>query len=372
MALSRRRLLMLGSLTGGLGLAGWFARSTAQAAAARIGPKGLFAPIRGDVRIVVISDLNSEYRAVTYESQVVKAVAMIPGWQPDMVLCGGDMVAGQDPFLKRERIEAMWAAFDRFIASPIRKANLPFGFTVGNHDASGALAMRGGFLFKQERELTERYWNAPEHDPRLAFVDRAGYPFYYTFQHKDIFYLTWDASTARIPPEQLAWAEKSLASRAAQSARMRIVIGHLPLYAVAVGRDEPGEVLDDANRLRAMLERYRVHTYISGHHHAYYPAHRGKLQLLHTGALGAGPRLLIEGSITPYHPLTVVDIDIASQTTTYTTYNMATLKVIDAQTLPRLLMGPTGAVLRRDIEWSELTTAEQAECMKRLGTKGCR
>jgi len=68
---------------------------------------------------------------------------------------------------------------------------------------------------------------------------------------KDIFYLVWDASSAKIAPEQLA-SEKSLASSTtAQSAKMRIAIGHLPLYAVAVGRDEPGEILDNADQLRS-------------------------------------------------------------------------------------------------------------------------
>ncbi|MFQ3680414.1 MAG: metallophosphoesterase, partial [Pseudanabaenaceae cyanobacterium] len=33
----------------------------------RPAPKGLFAPVRGDVRIAVISDLNSQYGSTQYE-----------------------------------------------------------------------------------------------------------------------------------------------------------------------------------------------------------------------------------------------------------------------------------------------------------------
>ncbi|AGY60578.1 metallophosphoesterase family protein [Gloeobacter kilaueensis] len=365
--MERRRFLQAGifslaALTAGRSLA----------ASKAIGPSGFFAPPRGDVRIVLISDLNSEYGSLAYEPQVIRAVSLIPSWQPDLVLCSGDMVAGQWPPLKAERIQQMWAAFDRQIAAPLRRARLPFGITVGNHDASCERAIRGGFLYKKERDLASAYWNDPAHATGVHFVDRADFPFYYTFTANNIFYLAWDASCAHIPSEQLAWAEKSLASPAAQNARLRIVIGHLPLYAVAVDRETPGEYLENGEALRSMLERYRVHTYISGHDHAYYPSHRGKLQLLQTGALGSGPRPLLEGALRPWHPLTVIDIDLASQNTVYTTYDMATGKVFDVHQLPRTLMSPTGLLLRRDIEWQNLSADEQGACLKRFGEKGCR
>jgi len=325
-----------------------------------IGPKGLFAPVRGDVRLAVISDLNSAYGSTDYEPQVDRAISLIPDWQPDIVLGGGDMVAGQSPSLSPEQIKAMWEGFDQHIGAPLRKSKLPFGFTIGNHDASSALAVSGKFLFQKDRSEADAYWNDPKHDPGLQFVDRAGFPFYYTFQHKDIFYLVWDASSSTISPEQIAWAEKSLASDVAQSAKMRIAIGHLPLYAVAVGRDELGEILADADKLRELLERYHVHTYISGHHHAYYPAHKGNLELLHTSALGAGPRPLLNSNLPPFNTLTIVDVDLGSESTVYTTYNMQTLQVVDHNTLPRLIVGPNGRVLRRDVQENELTAAEKA------------
>jgi len=323
-------------------------------------PAGLFAPTRGDVRILVISDLNSAYGSTDYEPQVIQGIKFIPDWQPDLVLCSGDMVAGQYPSLTKEQIVAMWAGFDRHIAEPIRKSKIPYGFTLGNHDASGALSVSGKFLFKQERNLAADYWNDSNHATGLKFVDRAGFPFYYTFEANDIFYLVWDASTGRVPKDQIAWAEKSLASDRAQAAKMRIAIGHLPLYAVAIGREDLGEILADAEKLRSMLERYKVHTYISGHDHSYYPAHKGKLQLLHTGALGSGPRPLLAGNLPVMNTLTVVDITLASQSTVYTTYNMNNLKVVDQKTLPRVIAGPTGLIMRRDLEMSDLTPQERS------------
>jgi hypothetical protein len=322
----------------------------------------IYNPPRGRARLVVISDLNSQYGSIDYDPEGDRAIALIPTWQPDLVLCGGDMVAGQDMDLNRPQLEAMWAAFDQHVAAPLRRMGMPYGFTLGNHDASGAIASDGGYLFDRDRNAATAYWRNPAHDPGLNFVDRAGFPFYYTFQQNDIFFLVWDASTARVPAEQIAWAEQSLSSDLAQRASLRVAIGHLPLYAISVGRDYAGEYLQNAEQLRSLLERHRVHTYISGHHHAYYPGHKGNLQLLHCGILGSGMRPLLTGTLRPQKTLTVVDVVDTNGVadTVYTTYDMQTLELVNQQQLPRLVAGPTGKVLRRDVKWEDLTPAEQA------------
>ncbi|MFZ4557982.1 MAG: metallophosphoesterase family protein, partial [Pseudanabaena sp.] len=135
-------------------------------------PNGLYNPPRGDIRLVAISDLNSAYGSTDYEPEVDKAIALLPFWQPDMVVCSGDMVAGQYPSLTEEQMKAMWAAFDDRIAAPMRKAKLPYGFTMGNHDASSARSVSGKFLFSRERDVASKYWNEPSHDSGVEFVDR--------------------------------------------------------------------------------------------------------------------------------------------------------------------------------------------------------
>ncbi|MFN9760914.1 MAG: metallophosphoesterase family protein [Pseudanabaena sp.] len=377
MAIKRRQLLILGGLAigGGLGGAAFSgilsrqpeansppdpqapiannpkpAQSTvAVKRSPNPAPKGLYAAARGDMRIVVISDLNSAYGSTDYIDQVKQAIAFLPDWEPDLVLCGGDMVAGQSNDLNDGEIAAMWQGFEKYIGAPIRKAKLPFGFTIGNHDGSGSV-YNGKFSFERDRNAAKKYWNDPKHNPNLNFVDRAEFPFYYTFQQDDIFCLVWDASTATIPTEQLQWVEKSLASEVAQKAKLRMAIGHLPLYAVAKGRETGGNYLNEADRLRSLLEKYNVHTYISGHHHAYYPAHKGKLELLHTGVLGDGPRRLLSGDLAPNRTVTVIDIKLETSETIYTTYDMDTLKVVDQSTLPRYIDAPNGRITRRDIK----------------------
>ncbi|MEA5534951.1 metallophosphoesterase [Crocosphaera sp. XPORK-15E] len=309
-----------------------------------VAPDGLFAPLKGQVRIVVISDLNSQYGSTTYEPEVDQAIALIPGWQPDLVLCGGDMIAGQKRSLTQGQIQAMWSAFDDHIAAPLRQAKIPLGFTIGNHDGSGSIS-QGKLTFKSERDLASVYWNDPNHNPGLNFIDRGNFPFYYTFKQQDIFYLVWDASTHIISPEQLTWVEQSLSSLEAKQAKLRLAIGHLPLYPVAVGRNDGGNFMYEGEKLQTLLEKYDVHTYVSGHHHAYYPGKKGQLELLHTGALGGGPRKLLNSNLAPQKSLTVVDISLEKAETTYTTYDMKTRKVIDIKTLPKSI----GKVWRRDL-----------------------
>lgn len=54
----------------------------------------LYNPPRHDVRLVVVSDLNGAYGSTDYAPAVDKGMELIPYWQPDMVICSGDMVAG--------------------------------------------------------------------------------------------------------------------------------------------------------------------------------------------------------------------------------------------------------------------------------------
>jgi predicted phosphodiesterase len=343
MNLSRRHLLLGFAVFSGIAIANLFNKTIINYSVAQIEKQP-----RGDVRIVVISDLNSQYGSTSYEPEVEKAIALISQWQPDLVLCGGDTIAGQKSTLTQSQIETMWTAFEHHIAAPLRELGIPFGFTIGNHDGSGAIK-KGELIFKNERELASAYWNNSQHDPGLNFLDKAEFPFYYTFTQKDIFYLVWDASTDVIAPQQLAWVEQSLASKTAQQAKIRIVIGHLPLYAVAVGRNKPGEYLANADKLRSLLEKYHVHTYISGHHHAYYPGKRGQLELLHAGALGSGPRQLINSNLPPKKTITIVDLNLTSATTIYTTYDMSTLEKISDRELPEVIYAPNGKVFRRDL-----------------------
>ena len=309
----------------------------------------LYLPPRKDFRIVVISDLNSQYGSTEYEPEVQQAIALIPKWQPDLVLCGGDMIAGQNTSLTKPEINAMWAAFDRYVAAPLRDYNVPFAFTIGNHDGSGAIKDRD-LIFEQERALARAYWHRQQRQLSLDFVDRTNnFPFYYSFQKDGIFFLVWDASTQNISEQQLAWVQQTLNTSAARQATLRIALGHLPLYPIAAAKNKPGEYLANGSQLRSLLEQNQIDLYISGHHHAYYPGKIGDLELLHAGALGQGARQLINSALLPAQTVTVLDLDLASTQLTYTTYDAKTWELISLKQLPASIPSNDGEILRHDL-----------------------
>ncbi len=310
-------------------------------------------PQRGDMRIAVVSDLNSGLGSSTYEWQVDSIMQRIPRiWRPDLVLCGGDMVAGQGPITSTTVLQGMWSGFDRSVLSPFRASKIPFGFTIGNHDGVRTPA------YVAERNFTKAYWDTTR--TNLPFVDRGNFPFYYSFKIRDLFFASWDASSSTITDENLNWLRGQLATPEAKSSRMRFVIGHLPLYSVAQERDAPGNILDRADSLRRVLEENNVQTYVSGHHHAYYPAKRGRLELLNAGAAGSGPRqwLFLDRAAT--NTVTIMDVFYANgttrlrDTTVYTTYeiayrNPADMPLFDYKVLPRIIYGYNGSyTIRRD------------------------
>ena len=338
--LGRRQLLSLSGLALGAGL--W---QLCTPAATRAAP-ALAAPPRGGTRLVLISDLNSSYGSTTYIAEVHRGVALIPPLRPDLVICAGDMVAGQKAGLGRDRLAAMWAGFDRSVLTPLRSAGLPFAPAMGNHDASGARSA-SGFLFADDRAEAARFWRARRDALGLTFVDSGNFPFHYAIRQDDVFVLVWDASTAQVPAEQLRWAERVLAGPAARSAGRRLVVGHLPLRAVSQGRDRPGEVLAQPAALQQLLERHGVEAYVSGHQHAYFPARLGQLDLFQLGAMGSGPRRLLGQSTTPFQTLTVLDLVGSPARLVDTSFDLRTLRRIDQQRLPRSLRDAAGRVLQR-------------------------
>jgi Icc-related predicted phosphoesterase len=303
-------------------------------------------PQRGDLRIAVISDLNSGLGSATYEWQVDSIMQRIPpGWKPDLVLCGGDMVAGMG-VSDTATLTKMWNGFDEHIAAPLRKNKIPFAFTIGNHD--------GPRSYPLERKATAAYWNNPQHQTGLNFIDNSHFPHYYSFQTHDAFFVSWDASSSEITKENLAWLSEQFEKPEAKNARFRFVVGHLPLYSVAQERDSKGNVLERGEALRELLEKYDVKVYISGHQHAYYPGKRGNLQLLNSGAAGSGPRRWLSLDKQPVNTITIMDVFYEMDTIVYTTYDIkhreaSNMSVFDFKELPSSISGVNGFLVRNDI-----------------------
>lgn len=312
-------------------------------------------PQRGDVRIAVISDLNSGLGAADYEWQVDSIINRIPRiWKPDLVISGGDMVAGMG-INDTVHLQKMWNGFDKHIAKPLRDSKIPFAFTLGNHD--------GPRFHPVERDFTRNYWNKPENKPGLDFVDATHFPNYYSFVKEDIFIVSWEASSSEITVENLEWMKEQFRTKEAKNAKLRFVMGHMPLYSSAQERDSKGNVLANSEELRRILEENKVHTYISGHQHAYYPARRGSIELLNTGAAGSGERSWLTMNKKPVNTVTIMDIFHERDTIVYSTYiikekNASDMQLFDQKELPSAMFGVNGHMLRRDLLSSNSVTGK--------------
>lgn len=300
------------------------------------------------LRAVLISDLNASYGSTHYPAEVGHAIRHITDtWRPDLVLVAGDMVAGQSPELTDSAVWVMWSAFDSAVAVPLRAARIPLVVTLGNHDGSAYPA------HARDRRIAAEYWGRSlDSASPLPFVDREIYPLRYTVAFDDVFIVAWDATRqeSATSEELLDWLRRELTSSAARKARHRVVLGHLPLYGVAEGRDRPGEILADGDVLRRQLQEWGATLFISGHHHAYYPGRRDNIELLHAGALGEGPRQLLGTGKPPYK--TVSLLAFLPDSLAITTYEIdvdGSLEVVPIEDLPEVVCSSSGWVGRRDV-----------------------
>ncbi|MFB9865349.1 phosphodiester glycosidase family protein [Rufibacter immobilis] len=328
-------------------------------------------PARGDFRLAVISDLNSGFGSVTYEWQVDSIMQRIPRlWQPDMVVAGGDMIAGQSASLNATQVANMWNGFDNKVAKPLREAGIPFAFTIGNHDAAAGMPV--------DRQEALNYWRKPGNFPNWHPVDTTNYPFYFSYKptaNSDIFFVSWEASSANISEAQLQWVRAQFSSPAAKAAKFRFLVGHLPLYGVAQEYNSAGNILNNAAALQAMMEELDVHTYISGHHHAYYPGKHGGVEFMNAGAAGSGPRKYLGYDAVAPNTVTLMDVFLEQDTIVYTTFEIKhpdadAMPVFNEKSLPEVIVGANGHLIRRDVQISGAGVGTLSSYNKRKATVG--
>jgi predicted phosphodiesterase len=254
--------------------------------------------LAGSLRVAVLADLNGDYGSTSYTRELRQAVARIVEMKPDLVICAGDMVAGQrQPLLSDDKVRAMWRAFHAVVSEPLAAAGIPLAVTPGNHDASAS------GKFAAERRIFAEEWRARR--PQLNFVDGGDYPFFYAFDMGGIRFAAIDATRAGpLSGNQAARLKGLFSGRAGET---NIVFGHLPIWSVSRGRE--GDVVSGGGLVRA-LQAGGVDLYLTGHDHAFYPARaEGILQIV-LPSLGTEPRAL-EGT-SPRTPLGFVWLELGA------------------------------------------------------------
>lgn len=293
---------------------------------------------RAKLRVGLISDLNSSYGSTSYLPSVHQGLSQLVALKPDLMVCAGDMVAGQNRELTPNQLDSMWAGFAASVIQPLQAARIPLLPTLGNHDGSPD--------FPVDRAAVRRFWTPLQSEMGLAFVDGSHFPFRYTVLNHGVFWLVWDASSATVSDEDVAWTKQQLTSAEATTATARFVVGHLPLLGISRDKDRTGEILNRWTHLRTLMENADVQAYVSGHHHAWFSGRWGELDLTQLGALGSGPRHLLQGGPEPQQTFGLLELDLHRHSLTETNYVVSTGKPQAWSSIPPSLLTSRGRLLR--------------------------
>lgn len=308
-------------------------------------------------RICFMSDLNGSYGSVSLPVSVDESVTQLRRLQCGLVVGAGDLVAGQDSSLSDSQLHSMWDGFRKQVLQPLDELNVPVLSALGNHDASAARGSSGGYIYNRERKVASEFWaqrKAEANYGDIEWLSTEDFPFFYSIRFGTTAVIFIDGSSATEIRMKRGWLESQLQALAAHpSVHTRMVVGHLPLVAVAQGRERPGEILADSRELYELFDSYKVDFYVSGHHHAFYPGRvdewsrkHGTVQLA-LGALGNGPRKLLgQYQVAARNTLTYLDID-ASIAQGDMRFSLSTLfprtgDYLMSQSLPESLAGFDG------------------------------
>ena len=307
-------------------------------------------PIKG-LKLGLISDLNGSYGSTFYGDAVQRGMGLLLQAKPDLVLCAGDMVAGQKTSLPTSQLQAMWAGFDQSVRAPLEQAGIPLLPAIGNHDGSSQ-QQQGHWVYGRERRQAELFWGKHCGNLQSGFIESKRFPFHYAWRRPGLFVIVIDASSANVDSSQRRWIEAALNSAHRQPDDLCLVMGHLPLTAFSDGRARTGECIANPQGLAALMRNGGVDLLISGHHHAWYPSESMGLRLLSLGAMGSGPRRIIGSSLPSPPSLTLLEWTRPATLIRETTIDLNTMKPMASDGLPaQVSVSGFPVARRRSLQW---------------------
>ena len=303
------------------------------------------------LKLGLISDLNASYGSTSYSRAVQRGVTLLLRQQPDLVLCAGDMVAGQKKSLTNTQLKAMWAGFEQSVRAPLQQAGIALLPAIGNHDGSSQ-QNQGRWIYGRERKQADLFWHKHRGDLQSGFIESERFPFQYVWRRPGLFVVVIDASSANVDSSQRRWIEAALNSTHRQPDDLCLVMGHLPLTAFSEGRARAGECIANPQELAGLMRKGGVDLVISGHHHAWYPSESLGLRLLSLGAMGSGPRRIIGSSVTSPPSLTILEWSRPSKLIRETTIDLNTMQPMASEGLPaQLSVSGFPVARRRSLQW---------------------
>jgi len=213
------------------------------------------------LRIAYYTDIHSRVEWDTPKA-LLKVAEAINAQNPDMVLCGGDLIT--DGFQAgADSLEPRWDAYFELH----KKIKAPVHTIIGNHDLVGAIPEDG----------TE-----PEQDPRRVFKEKMGLDKTYRIvkQHGYVFFLLdcFEVSggdqkyRGYINEEQQAWIKKELAEIPEDQGI--IILSHMPFlstyYQAVYGATEAmpsNRIVENSKEVLKLFRGHSLLAVLQGHIH---------------------------------------------------------------------------------------------------------
>ena len=143
--------------------------------------------------------------------------------------------------------------------------------------------------------------------------------------------------------------QTQLNSTTAKKARLRILLGHLPLYPIVESKNKQGEIVAAPDSALHFFKTHNIDVYISGHQHAYYPAQKEGIYLFNAGAIGNGPRPLMGHDAAAVKAYSILQIPVTGANKfRHQTFVPITNTLIDRRSLPDSVIGFNG-VLKKQV-----------------------
>lgn len=208
---------------------------------------------------MVLSDLHfpNPKRAI-----IDKEVAAIVAMKPRFVVIAGDSTNGNasDTPGIVAGTDKGWALLAEAL-EPLRAAHIPVLPVAGNHDSYLA-----GHRARYATAMDLSKWagsllSSVHADTGSSKLAKA--PFVYSLDLDGVHLAFTHVVSQAVDPDVASWLEADLASEAARTARLRIVLSHVPAHSAMADKPNAKYVASYG----ALLEKGKVDVYISGHEH---------------------------------------------------------------------------------------------------------
>jgi hypothetical protein len=273
------------------------------------------------------------------------AVSRIVELEPDLAICTGGMVAGQQrpTRLTLRDLNLMWSTFNKTVTKPLAKAGIPLAIAPGSRDVSPAEA------FEAEREAFDRQWRTRR--PDLEYVDRGDYPFRYAFSAGPALFLVIESTVpGPMAPATIDWVQKILDDHGASHPHS-VLVTHLGQWPVAQGLEI--DVSSD-RELESVLRFHRVSAVLNGHNRAFYPGVVDGVLHISQGSLGGGSHRLIGSDAATPHSFTL--LEISRDRLSYRAYAAPVFTTpVEVEQLPEKIRSPEATLIRADLAQEQLS-----------------